>query len=528
MTTDPNAVETDNQNQDPPVKPTETSEQPVQAVTPAAAESLPESTQTGPSSDPTPTSPDVSSAPAQPNPSAGPEKPAMAIGSQRDAADISLKPTQPKAVQAAVANPIDLMGEEKPTEIPLPEIKSLAGLSEDLDAEIEAALGGLSMDEIVSGSDAADAEIEPNTRVKAVVTKIHNDNVFFKLNGQYEGVAAFHHFKNEPAEGDLVEVIVRGVNKEDGLYELAVPGAAIGVADWDDISEGAVVEARVSGSNTGGLEVMVNSLRGFIPASQIDRFHVDDFSQYVNEKFPCVVMEVNPDKRKLVLSRRAVLERENEEKRKELMKELEAGQIREGTVTKLMDFGAFVDLGGVEGLIHISKLSWNRVKHPSEVVEVGEKVRVKVEKVDADANRISLSHRDTLEHPWENVAELFSPDDIVKGTVTRNADFGAFVKIAPASKAWSTSPNWPIIASARSIPSSTKDRKSKSKSCRSIKTNRKSACRSRPVRHRRSPKQGPAKKKKSQSCQNGNSRSSRGTNPSKVAVTANPAAKTLA
>ena len=143
------------------------------------------------------------------------------------------------------------------------------------------------------------------------------------------------------------------------------------------------------------------------------------------------MVEVNPDKRKLVLSRRAILDRENEEKRIELLKELEAGQVREGTVTKLMDFGAFVDLGGVEGLIHVSKISWSRVKHPSDVLKVGEAVRVKVEKIDADANRISLSHRDTLEHPWKKVNEQFAVESIVKGTVTRIADFGAFVKIAP-------------------------------------------------------------------------------------------------
>ncbi len=356
----------------------------------------------------------------------------VTIGSQRDTADINLKPSQPKAVQAAIANPIDLSGQiSEPVVVIPPEIKSYAGFSDDIDAEIEAALGGLSMADVVAKSEAAHEELEPNSRVKGIVTKIHNDNVFFKLNGQFEGVATHHHFKNDPKEGDMIEVIIRGHNKEDNLYELAVPGAAIGVADWEDITEGAVVEARVTGSNTGGLEVAVNSLRGFIPASQIDRVRVEDFSQYINEKFPCVVMEVNPEKRKLVLSRRAILDRENEEKKKELLVELEAGQLREGLVTRLMDFGAFVDLGGVEGLIHVSKISWSRVKHPSEVVKVGEKVRVKVEKIDIAANRISLSLRDTLEHPWKNIAGNFSVDDIVKGTVTRTAEFGAFVRIAP-------------------------------------------------------------------------------------------------
>ncbi len=376
----------------------------------------------------TSTTPNATSAELGSEPAATAPKKSVAIGSQRDAA---AKSTQPKALQAALANPIDLSGKPKPEPEVLPDIQSHAGFSDDVDAEIEAAIGEVSMDSIVETAEAAVVEIEPNSRVKGVVTKIHNDNVFFKLNGQFEGVATLHHFKTPPAEADLVEIIVRGINKEDGLYELAVPGAAIGVADWDDITEGAVVDATVTGSNTGGLEANVGSIRGFIPASQIDRFRVEDLTQFVNQKFACVVIESNPDKRKLVLSRRGVLERENEENRAKLLEELEAGQIREGTVTKLMDFGAFVDLGGIEGLIHISKLSWSRLKHPSEAVTAGEAVKVKVEKVDLEANRISLSLRDTLEHPWKNVTNDFAANDIVKGTVTRIADFGAFVKIGP-------------------------------------------------------------------------------------------------
>lgn len=353
----------------------------------------------------------------------------VVIGSQRDAAQP--RPSQPKAVMEAISNPIDLSGTPKPAPPAPPKIRSMAGLGDDLDAEIEAALREVSMEKVVENAQLVTEELEPNTRVKGIVTKIHNDSVFFKLNGQFEGVATHHHFKVDPKEGDMIEVIIRGHNKEDGLYELAVPGAAVGVAEWESITEGSIVEARVTGSNTGGLEVAVNSLRGFIPASQIDRARVEDFGQYVSQKFPCVVVEVNPEKRKLVLSRRAILERENEEKKQQLLQELEAGQLREGLVTRLMDFGAFVDLGGVEGLIHLSKLAWTRVKHPKDVVKVGDRVRVKVEKIDSAANRISLSLRDTVEHPWSSVEENFKVDDIVKGTVTRTTEFGAFVKLSP-------------------------------------------------------------------------------------------------
>ena len=366
---------------------------------------------------------------------ASPETPAkrVAIGSQRDAADKSLKPAQPKAVQAAMANPIDLLGTGEKDIVPeLPDIRSDAGFTDDVDAEIEAALGEISMDTVIADAGTSENELEAGTRVKAKVSRIHKDDVFFKLDGQYEGVAALHHFKTPPAEGDEAEIIIRSRSREDGLYELSVPGAAVGVADWDDVNEGDVVHAMVTGSNTGGLEVTVNSLNGFVPASQIARFRVDDFSTYVGQKLQCVVMEVKPEKRKFVLSHRAVMEREQAEKRKQLLEELEVGQFREGTVVKLMDFGAFIDLGGIEGLAHISKLSWSRIKHPSEVVSEGDKVKVKVEKFDPESGKMSLSYRDTLEDPWKTLNDQFTVDDIVKGTVTRVADFGAFVKIAPA------------------------------------------------------------------------------------------------
>ena len=372
--------------------------------------------------------------PAVPAPAAPeqPTKPAVAIGSQRDHADKSLAPSAPKAVQAAVANPIKL-SDQPVEEIKVEEvnIKSTAGLSEDIDAEIEAALGDISMDDVVSVTQTADKEIEPGTRVKAPISKIHEDNVFVKLEGQLEGVATLHHFKQAPKEGDLVELIVRSRNSEDGLYELAVPGAAIGASDWEDLNEGDVVEATITGTNTGGLEASIGALRGFIPASQVSRFRVEDFSPYIGKKLTCVAVEVKPEKRRLVLSHRAILDRENEEKRVELLKELEAGQIREGVVTKLMDFGAFCDLGGIEGLIHISKLSWSRIKHPSEAVKEGEGVRVKVESIDTETNRISLSLRDTTDHPWKSVSDDYSVDDIVTGKVTRIADFGAFVQLMP-------------------------------------------------------------------------------------------------
>jgi small subunit ribosomal protein S1 len=197
------------------------------------------------------------------------------------------------------------------------------------------------------------------------------------------------------------------------------------------VAEGMVVEAHVRGHNKGGLECEVNRLRGFIPASQISLYRVENLAQFVDQKLPCVVTEVNPEKRNLVLSHRAVLEREHAEAKQALMASLEVGQTREGTVRSLQNFGAFVDLGGVDGLIHVSQLSWDRIKHAGEVLEVGQKVKVTIQKIDPQTGKIGLGFRDLSENPWETAPRDYPPRTPVRGRVTRITDFGAFVRLGP-------------------------------------------------------------------------------------------------
>ena len=362
---------------------------------------------------------------------AKPKTQSIQIGSQRDAADSKLKPAQPKAVRQAIENPVSIGETETAVEEPAPTINSSEGFSNDIESEIEAAIGNVSMDQVLGNISESENELELNSRVKGTITRIHGENVFFKLKGQFEGVTSASQFKTAPEAGQMIEIIVKSRNEDDGLYEVAIPGSTVSVGDWDDVNVGDIVEARVSGSNTGGLEVMINGLRGFIPASQIDVVRVENFGEYVNQKLQCVVQEVNPAKKKFVLSRRAILERANEEKRKELLATINAGDRFDGTVTKIMDFGAFVDIGGAEGLVHVSKLSWDRVTHPKEVVTEGERVKVKVEKINNDTGKISLSIRDTLEHPWDNIQSKYAPNETVKGTVSKLAEFGAFVKLEP-------------------------------------------------------------------------------------------------
>lgn len=305
-------------------------------------------------------------------------------------------------------------------------------LSADLEAELEAALGGRSLEQVIGeGAAAAGKELaELDSRRSATVVRVHGDNVFFLLNGRNEGVASVRQFTTPPNPGQAFDVIVKSFNAEDGLYELHIPGASIEVGDWSDLNEGSIVEAKVTGSNTGGLECMVNTIRGFIPVSQVALYRIENTAEFVGQKLVCVVTEANPQRRNLVLSRRAVLEREKEETRRKFYEELQVGQVREGVVRKIEDFGAFIDMGGADGLVHVSQMSWDRVKNPRDVLKEGQKVQVRVEKIDTQTGKIGLSLRSLQENPWTDIDSRFPIGATVRGTVTRLANFGAFVKLA--------------------------------------------------------------------------------------------------
>lgn len=305
-------------------------------------------------------------------------------------------------------------------------------LSADLESELESALADADINGLMVGdaTTPGSRNLEEGSRQSCRIIKIHQDNVFVSLGGPDEGVIPLLQFTDMPQVDTLVEGIIRGFNKEDGLYELAIPGEATSVEDWSDIQEGLVVEATVESSNTGGLECKVGGIRGFIPMRQISEFRVEDAASYIGQRLLCVVLEANPRRGNLVLSHRAILEREKQEKRAERLASLEVGQATEGIVRKVMDFGAFVDIGGLDGLIHISQLSWDKIKHPSEVVNEGDKIQVRVEKIDPETGKIGLSYRSQQDNPWANVESQFAPGTVVKGTVTRIANFGAFVKIS--------------------------------------------------------------------------------------------------
>lgn len=305
-------------------------------------------------------------------------------------------------------------------------------LSKDLQDELEAAIAGSDLDKILVGDSMSQVGriLEEGQRVQAKVMKVQEEFVFVSLGGPDEGIVPTLHFETLPEIGSQIEVIVRGYLESEGMFEVTVPGNAVSVSDWSDLNEGEVVEAVVTGTNTGGLECKVGAIEGFIPISQVAEYRVEDLSEFADQKFLCVVTEANPRRGNLVLSRRAVLEREKSEKRAERLANLEIGAAVDGTVRKIMDFGAFVDIGGLDGLLHISQLSWDRVKHPSEVLEEGQQIKVRVDKIDETSGKIALSYRSLQDDPWEGIDANFPIGAIVKGTVTRIAEFGAFVKIS--------------------------------------------------------------------------------------------------
>jgi small subunit ribosomal protein S1 len=273
--------------------------------------------------------------------------------------------------------------------------------------------------------------LAPETRVTGRVARISREDVFVDLGGRNQGIVPLRQFETPPAEGSELELMVVRFDPEEGLYEVSKPTAAVDVGNWDEVREGQIVEVTVTGSNKGGLECQIANIRGFIPMGQVSLYRVENPEEFVGQRLACVVTEANRERRNLVLSHRAVMERERNEMREKLLAELAPGQIREGIVRSMKDFGAFVDLGGVDGLVHVSQLSWDRVNHPSEVLQVGQKIKVRVEKFDKETGKLSLSYREVGVNPWQDAAKKYIPGGRATGVVSRIMDFGAFVKLEP-------------------------------------------------------------------------------------------------
>lgn len=320
------------------------------------------------------------------------------------------------------------------TRVEVPNLR--APLEDDLASEFEEALGDIEIDALLDATVPAKAEaaIEPGTRLSGTVIRVGADTAFIDLGARRQGALKLVGIEPEsfPAVGDPIDVTVGSRNDEDGLYDVAPANRAVSVDDYSQIEAGMIVAARVVAANKGGLEADVAGLRGFIPASLVSVWRVENLEELVGQTLECLVTEIVPAARRLVLSRRAVIERQAADAKAKLLETLEVGSLLDGIVRSVRDFGAFIDIGhGVEGLVHVSQLSWDRVANPSDVLQPGQAIRVVVKKIDRDTGKISLSARDLVESPWKRAADKYHVGATVRGTVSRIAQFGAFVRLEP-------------------------------------------------------------------------------------------------
>ncbi|EKU49803.1 30S ribosomal protein S1 [Staphylococcus massiliensis] len=287
-------------------------------------------------------------------------------------------------------------------------------------------------------------EIKEGDKVTGEVQQLEDKHVVVSVNGgKYNGIIPIsqlstHHIENASdvvKVGDEIGAYVTKIEvdeeNESGSYilskrQLEEEKSYEFLKEKQDNDE--TIEAKVTEVVKGGLVVDVGQ-RGFIPASLISTDYIEDFSDYDGKVLELKVEELDPENNRVILSRKAVEAIENEKKKEQLLDSIQAGDVLEGKVARLTNFGAFIDLGGVDGLVHVSELSHEHVKTPDEVVEIGQTVNVKVRSVEKDSERISLSIKDTLPSPFETIKEKFNEGDVVEGKVMRLANFGAFVEI---------------------------------------------------------------------------------------------------
>jgi len=293
--------------------------------------------------------------------------------------------------------------------------------------------------EMVPNYDLTMVSLNDGDLVKGKVVKIDKDEVLVDVGFKSEGVIPLNELsiRNNVKPEDIlkvndeIEIMVLQKEDQDGRLLLSKKRAEV-EQNFDRIEKiyekGDTIEGEIIECVKGGLIVDIG-LRGFLPASLIDVRKIKELESYIGEKCVCKIIEVDRNRNNVVLSRKVIIEDERREQRKEILSNMEIGQVKKGVVTSIADFGAFVDVGGVDGLVHISELSWNHVKHPSEVVTVNQEVDVEILDIDYEKQRLSLGLKQTQKDPWLERIKKYSVKDIVEGKVTRIVKFGLFVQI---------------------------------------------------------------------------------------------------
>lgn len=282
----------------------------------------------------------------------------------------------------------------------------------------------------------ANFTVRVGTIVAGTILKTANNEVIVDLGYKSEGVIPLQEFRDDdaPQPGTKVDVFVESLEDTDGRVTVSKEKAHFHTV-WNDIKvaydENLILKGKVIKRIKGGLTVRIMGVDAFLPGSQVALRQVPNLEKFCGEEFDFRVIKLNKRRRNIVVSRRQVLEEARSELKENLIKELEEEQVRKGIVKNITDFGAFVDLGGIDGLLHITDMSWGRVRHPSQLLTIGEEIDVKVLKFDKERERISLGLKQLQPFPWEGVAERYSQETMVKGKVASITDYGAFVEIEP-------------------------------------------------------------------------------------------------
>ncbi|MEX0850471.1 MAG: 30S ribosomal protein S1 [Gaiellaceae bacterium] len=295
--------------------------------------------------------------------------------------------------------------------------------------------------ELIPDYDSSFPEINEGEVVHGIVVRVDKDEVLVDIGYKSEGVIPVAELTirrsvnpaDEVSVGEEIDALVLTKEDTEGRLILSKKRARFELA-WKRIEgaaeSGEPVNGKVIEVVKGGL-ILDLGVRGFLPASLVDIRRVQDLDEFLGKELRCKVIELNRSRNNVVLSRRAVLEDERKEMRQAILDRLSPGDVIEGQISNIVDFGAFVDLDGMDGLIHISELSWSHVNHPSEVLDIGQTVKVKVLDIDRDRQRISLGLKQTQSDPWQQVLDSYREDDVVEGRVAKVVTFGAFVEILP-------------------------------------------------------------------------------------------------
>ncbi len=296
---------------------------------------------------------------------------------------------------------------------------------DSIEAQIEASLQNLGAEG--RAADEIRSEDEGPARRKGVVVGVRGRDVFVELGPRLQGIIQLAEFDQKPEVGAEFEFDV--VGEEDDLLILS-RGALREEASWRDLDVGSMVKAKVVGQNTGGLELKIGPMAAFMPASQVALHHVEDLAQFIGQTFNAEVLEVDRKRKRVLLSRRALLKKQAEIEQSKIRNTLSEGQIVHGKVSKIESFGAFVEIRpGVEGLLHISNMARRRVEDPNEIVKVGQELDLKILDIKEGGRRIGLGLKQLEPDPWDEVSERFPPETVVTGKVTRTTNFGAFVEL---------------------------------------------------------------------------------------------------